>query len=101
MRSSSLPWKRSKNRLAKMCSERTGISSNLKYRCARCTSLPICSLSASTEGNLISFLQWRRAEIKFPSVEALKEQNCKDVQRAHRYFKLLEKTGIPLNARDT
>ena len=37
----------------------------------------------------ISFLQWRRPEIKFPSVEALKEQIGKDVRRAQRYFRLL------------
>jgi riboflavin kinase/FMN adenylyltransferase len=36
----------------------------------------------------ISFLQWRRPEIKFPSVEALKEQIGKDVRRARRYFDL-------------
>ena len=36
----------------------------------------------------ISFLQWRRPEIKFPSVEALKEQIGKDVRRARRYFAL-------------
>jgi riboflavin kinase/FMN adenylyltransferase len=34
----------------------------------------------------ISFLQWRRSEIKFPSVEALREQIGKDVRRARRYF---------------
>jgi riboflavin kinase/FMN adenylyltransferase len=38
----------------------------------------------------ISFLQWRRPEIKFPSVEALKEQIGKDVRRAQRYFQLLK-----------
>jgi len=38
----------------------------------------------------VSFLRWRRPEIKFPSVEALKEQIGKDVRRAERYFKLLE-----------
>jgi riboflavin kinase / FMN adenylyltransferase len=36
----------------------------------------------------ISFLQWRRTEIKFPSVEALREQIGKDVRRAQRYFAL-------------
>jgi riboflavin kinase / FMN adenylyltransferase len=36
----------------------------------------------------ISFLQWRRAEIKFPSVDALREQIGKDVRRAQRYFAL-------------
>jgi riboflavin kinase/FMN adenylyltransferase len=39
----------------------------------------------------ISFLRWRRAEIKFPTIEALKEQIGKDVRRAQRYFGLLEK----------
>ncbi|HEY6270516.1 MAG TPA: riboflavin kinase, partial [Terriglobales bacterium] len=38
----------------------------------------------------ISFLQWRRPEIKFPTVEALREQIGKDVGRAQRYFALLE-----------
>ncbi len=37
----------------------------------------------------ISFLQWRRPEIKFPSIEALKEQIGEDVRRARRYFQLL------------
>jgi riboflavin kinase/FMN adenylyltransferase len=36
----------------------------------------------------IFFEQWRRAEIKFPSVEALREQIGKDVARARRYFHL-------------
>jgi riboflavin kinase / FMN adenylyltransferase len=38
----------------------------------------------------ISFLRWRRPEIKFPSPEALKQQIGKDVQRARRYFQLLK-----------
>jgi riboflavin kinase / FMN adenylyltransferase len=38
------------------------------------------------------FLYWLRREIKFPSVEALKEQIGKDVRRAHRYFRLEETT---------
>ncbi len=42
----------------------------------------------------ISFLQWRRAEIKFPSVEALKQQIGKDVGWAQRYFRLSEKPKI-------
>lgn len=41
----------------------------------------------------VSFLQWRRPEIKFPSVEALKHQIGKDVARAQRYFQLMEKTS--------
>jgi riboflavin kinase / FMN adenylyltransferase len=44
-------------------------------------------VTAQTEVE-ISFLQWRRPEIKFPSVEALKEQIGKDVRRAGRYFEL-------------
>jgi riboflavin kinase/FMN adenylyltransferase len=44
-------------------------------------------VTAQTEVE-ISFLQWRRPEIKFPSVEALKEQIGKDVRRARRYFDL-------------
>jgi riboflavin kinase/FMN adenylyltransferase len=39
----------------------------------------------------ISFLRWRRGEVKFPSVDALKEQIGKDVKRAQRYFGLLKK----------
>lgn len=38
----------------------------------------------------ISFLYWLRPEIKFPSVEALREQIGKDVRRAQRYFRLSE-----------
>lgn len=38
----------------------------------------------------ISFLRWRREEIKFASVEALKQQIGRDVARAQRYFRLLE-----------
>ncbi len=55
-------------------------------------------VTAQTEVE-ISFLQWRRAEIKFPSVEALKEQIGKDVRRAQRYFQLLEKTSPTTEAR--
>jgi riboflavin kinase / FMN adenylyltransferase len=47
-------------------------------------------VTAQTEVE-ISFLQWRRPEIKFPSVEALKEQIGKDVRRANRYFRLIGK----------
>jgi riboflavin kinase / FMN adenylyltransferase len=46
-------------------------------------------VTAQTEVE-ISFLRWRRPEIKFPSVEALREQIGKDVARARRYFRLLE-----------
>src|SRR6476660_6658137 len=44
-------------------------------------------VTAQTEVE-ISFLKWRRPEIKFPSIEALKEQIGKDVKRAQRYFLL-------------
>jgi len=37
----------------------------------------------------IHFLQRLRDEIKFPSVEALREQIGKDVRKARRYFRLL------------
>src|SRR5215471_1254062 len=45
-------------------------------------------VTAQTEVEIL-FLRWRRPEIKFPSVEALKEQIGKDVRRAQRYFQLL------------
>lgn len=47
-------------------------------------------VSAQTEVE-ITFLRWRRPEIKFPSIEALKEQIGQDVKRAQRYFGLLRK----------
>ena len=34
------------------------------------------------------FLQRLRAEVKFPSVDALREQIAKDVHKARRYFRL-------------
>lgn len=43
----------------------------------------------------ISFLKWRRQEIKFPSIEALREQIGKDVRRAQRYFHLLDVFSTP------
>jgi riboflavin kinase / FMN adenylyltransferase len=50
-------------------------------------------LTAQTEVEIF-FERWRRAEIKFPSVEALRDQIGKDVHRARRYFQLLgEKTS--------
>ena len=39
----------------------------------------------------ISFLRWRRPEIKFPSIDALKEQIGSDVKRAQRYFGLTKR----------
>ena len=45
-------------------------------------------VTAETEVE-ISFLRWRRPEIKFPSVEALRAQIGKDVARAQRYFRLV------------
>ena len=39
----------------------------------------------------ISFLDRLRDEIKFPSVEALREQIAKDVKKARRYFHLLRR----------
>ena len=47
-------------------------------------------LTAQTEVE-ISFLRWRRPEMKFESIEALKTQIGKDVQRAKRYFRLAAK----------
>lgn len=38
----------------------------------------------------IAFLRWRRGEVKFPSVDALKKQIGEDVGRAQRYFGLLK-----------
>jgi len=55
-------------------------------------------VTAQTEVE-ISFLRWRRPEIKFPSVEALKEQIGKDVRRAQRYFQLSAKNMFTAEAR--
>jgi len=41
----------------------------------------------------IYFLQRLRDEIKFPSIDALREQIAKDVKRARRYFHLLKLAG--------
>jgi riboflavin kinase / FMN adenylyltransferase len=44
----------------------------------------------------ICFLERLRDEIKFPSVDALREQIARDVKKARRYFHLLERTtGSP------
>jgi len=50
-------------------------------------------LSAETEVEL-HFLDRLRDEIKFPSVEALKEQIARDVQKARKYLRLLERVGF-------
>ncbi|HSM85831.1 MAG TPA: bifunctional riboflavin kinase/FAD synthetase [Candidatus Limnocylindrales bacterium] len=47
-------------------------------------------VTAQTEVEIF-FEMWRRAEMKFPSVEALKEQIGKDVRRAQRYSELKQK----------
>ena len=39
----------------------------------------------------VTFLRRLRAEIKFPSVEALREQISRDVQKARRYFGLMQR----------
>lgn len=44
-------------------------------------------VTAQTEVEIF-FERWRRPEIKFPSVEALREQIGRDVHRARRYFSL-------------
>jgi riboflavin kinase / FMN adenylyltransferase len=49
-------------------------------------------VTAQTEVE-ISFERWRRPEIKFPSVEGLREQIGKDVGRAKRYFALVARLG--------
>ena len=41
----------------------------------------------------IYFLQRLRDEIKFPSIEALREQIARDVRKARRYFHLFENVG--------
>ncbi len=41
----------------------------------------------------ICFLQRLRDEIKFPSVEALREQIARDVKKARRYFHLLQRNS--------
>jgi riboflavin kinase/FMN adenylyltransferase len=49
-------------------------------------------VTAQTEVE-ISFLRWRRPEIKFPNPESLKQQIGKDVQKANRYFQLLQRSS--------
>jgi riboflavin kinase / FMN adenylyltransferase len=55
-------------------------------------------VTAQTEVE-ISFLRWRRPEIKFPSIDALKEQIGKDVRRAQRYFGLTNRAIGPSGPR--
>jgi riboflavin kinase/FMN adenylyltransferase len=43
----------------------------------------------------ICFLQHLRDEIKFPSVDALREQIARDVKKARRYFHLLRRAASP------
>jgi riboflavin kinase/FMN adenylyltransferase len=43
----------------------------------------------------ICFLQRVRDEIKFPNVDALREQIARDVKKARRYFHLLRRAGSP------
>ena len=50
-------------------------------------------LSAETEVEL-HFLDRLRDEIKFPSVEALKEQIGRDVRKAQEYLRRLGKAGV-------
>lgn len=49
------------------------------------------ALSEETEIE-ISFLKWLRPEIKWPNIEALREQIGRDVRRAKRFFALAGKT---------
>jgi riboflavin kinase/FMN adenylyltransferase len=49
-------------------------------------------LNAETEVEIF-FLQRVRDEVKFPSIEALREQIAKDVSRARRYFHLQRRLG--------
>ncbi len=48
-------------------------------------------VTAETEIEIV-FLHRLRDEIRFPSVEALREQIARDVRRARRYFTLLERS---------
>jgi riboflavin kinase/FMN adenylyltransferase len=51
-------------------------------------------VTAETEVELF-FLQRVRDEIKFPTVEALREQIAKDVHKARRYLRLIPRKGQP------
>ena len=50
-------------------------------------------LTAETEIE-VCFLDRLRDEIKFPSVEALREQIARDVRKARRYFHLMRRRGL-------
>jgi len=41
----------------------------------------------------IHFLQRLRDEIKFPSIDALRDQIARDVKQARRYFHLLDRSA--------
>jgi len=56
-------------------------------------------LTAETEVE-IHFLQRLRDEIKFPSVDALREQIARDVKKARRYFHLLALRAPTVRAQD-
>jgi riboflavin kinase/FMN adenylyltransferase len=45
----------------------------------------------------ICFLERMRDEVKFPSVEVLREQIARDVKKARRYFRLLQAGGVGPN----
>jgi len=47
----------------------------------------------------ICFLDRLRDEIKFPSVDALREQIARDVKKARRYFHLLGQATLRAEAR--
>ena len=49
-------------------------------------------VTAETEVEIF-FRRWLRKEIKFPSVEALREQIARDVHRARQYFRLAPSLG--------
>ena len=53
-------------------------------------------LTAQTEVEL-HFLNHVREEIKFPSIEALRDQIARDVKKARRYFHLQQVRGAPRN----
>ena len=56
------------------------------------------ALTAETEVELF-FLERLRDEIKFDSVDALRQQIGRDIRRARRYFALMERTGASIETR--